>query len=124
MKIKIYNVNEICDLSIEEPVNNIKWLTDTPVLIINGDRIIMDKSTRYIIFNITIEVNDANTKIVSYLLYNDKMDLNDIKDIKDKHNNLKFNICKPLTYKNIEKLLINYISEEKNTLKDILIEWS
>ena len=120
MKIKIYNLNEICDLSIEEPVNNIKWLTDTPVLIINGDRIIMDKSIYYIIFNCYIEVNDANTKIISYVLYNDKVDLH---DIKIKHDNLKFDIFKPLTYRNIEKLLINYISEEKNTLKNILIEW-
>ena len=80
MKIKIYNVNEIYDLSIEEPANNIKWLTDTPVLIINDDRIIMDKSIYYIIFNCYTEVNDANTKLISYLLYNNKMDLNDIKD--------------------------------------------
>ena len=39
MKVKIYNNNDIYEISIEQPANNIKWLIEIPMLVINDERI-------------------------------------------------------------------------------------
>ena len=52
MKVKMYNNNDIYEISIEEPANNIKWLINVPMLVINNDRMQIDQSIDHMVIKL------------------------------------------------------------------------
>jgi hypothetical protein len=121
MKVKIYNNNDIYEISIEEPANNIKWLIDIPMLVINDDRIQIDQSIDHMVIKLNLKVNNGDPIMHTYLLsYTEVASYN----LKEKYNNIKNKyIYKTLNYKNIKELLIKMVTEEDCNIDSILIEW-
>ena len=121
MKVKIYNNNDIYEISIEEPANNIKWLINVPMLVINDDRIQIDQSIDHMVIKLNLKVNNADPIMHTYLLsYTEVASYN----LKEKYNNIKNKyIYKTLNYKNIKELLIKMVTEEDCNIDSILIEW-
>ena len=114
MKVKIYNNNDIYEISIEEPANNIKWLINVPMLVINDDRIQIDQSIDHMVIKLNLKVNNGDPIMHTYLLsYTEVASYN----IKNKY------IYKTLNYKNIIELLIKMVTEEDCNIDSILIEW-
>jgi hypothetical protein len=121
MKVKIYNNNDIYEISIEEPVNNIKWLIDIPMLVINDDRIQIDQSIDHMVIKLNLKVNNGDPIMHTYLLSYTEVPLY---NLKEKYNNIKNKyIYKTLNYKNIKELLIKMVTEEDCNIDSILIEW-
>ena len=121
MKVKIYNNNDIYEISIEEPVNNIKWLVDIPMLVINNDRIQIDQSIDHMVIKLNLKVNNGDPIMHTYLLSYTEVPLY---NLKEKYNNIKNKyIYKTLNYKNIKELLIKMVTEEDCDINSILIEW-
>ena len=121
MKVKIYNNNDIYEISIEEPANNIKWLIDIPMLVINDDRIQIDQSIDHMVIKLNLKVNNGNPIMHTYLLSYTEVPLY---NLKEKYNNIKNKyIYKTLNYKNIKELLIKMVAEEDCNIDSILIEW-
>lgn len=121
MKVKIYNNNDIYEISIEEPANNIKWLINVPMLVINDDRIQIDQSIDHMVIKLNLKVNNGDPIMHTYLLsYTEVASYN----LKEKYNNIKNKyIYKTLNYKNIKELLIKMATEEDCNIDSILIEW-
>lgn len=121
MKVKIYNNNDIYEISIEEPANNIKWLIDIPMLVINNDRMQIDQSIDHMVIKLNLKVNNGDPIMHTYLLsYTEVASYN----LKAKYNNIKNKyIYKTLNYKNIKELLIKTVTEEDCNIDSILIEW-
>lgn len=121
MKVKIYNNNDIYEISIEEPANNIKWLINVPMLVINDDRIQIDQSIDHMVIKLNLKVNNGDPIMHTYLLsYTEVVSYN----LKEKYNNIKNKyIYKTLNYKNIKELLIKMVTEEDCNIDSILIEW-
>ena len=121
MKVKIYNKNDIYEISIEEPANNIKWLINVPMLVINNDRIQIDQSIDHMVIKLNLKVNNGDPIMHTYLLsYTEVASYN----LKEKYNNIKNKyIYKTLNYKNIKELLIKMVTEEDCNIDSILIEW-
>lgn len=121
MKVKIYNNNDIYEISIEEPANNIKWLINVPMLVINDDRIQIDQSIDHMVIKLNLKVNNGDPIMHTYLLsYTEVASYN----LKEKYNNIKNKyIYKTLNYKNIIELLIKMVAEEDCNIDSILIEW-
>ena len=121
MKVKIYNNNDIYEISIEEPANNIKWLIDIPMLVINDDRIQIDQSIDHMVIKLNLKVNNGDPIMHTYLLsYTEVASYN----LKEKYNNIKNKyIYKTLNYNNIKELLIKMVTEEDCNIDSILIEW-
>lgn len=121
MKVKIYNNNDIYEISIEEPANNIKWLINVPMLVINDDRIQIDQSIDHMVIKLNLKVNNGDPIMHTYLLsYTEVASYN----LKEKYNNIKNKyIYKTLNYKNIKELLIKMVTEEDCNIDSILIEW-
>ena len=121
MKVKIYNNNDIYEISIEEPANNIKWLIDVPMLVINNDRMQIDQSIDHMVIKLNLKVNNGDPIMHTYLLsYTEVASYN----LKEKYNNIKNKyIYKTLNYKNIKELLIKMVTEEDCNIDSILIEW-
>lgn len=121
MKVKIYNNNDIYEISIEEPANNIKWLINVPMLVINDDRIQIDQSIDHMVIKLNLKVNNGDPIMHTYLLsYTEVASYN----LKVKYNNIKNKyIYKTLNYKNIKELLIKMATEEDCNIDSILIEW-
>lgn len=121
MKVKIYNNNDIYEISIEEPANNIKWLIDIPMLVINDDRIQIDQSIDHMVIKLNLKVNNGDPIMHTYLLSYTEVPLY---NLKEKYNNIKNKyIYKTLNYKNIKELLIKMVTEEDCNIDSILIEW-
>jgi hypothetical protein len=121
VKVKIYNNNDIYEISIEEPVNNIKWLIDVPMLVINDDRIQIDQSIDHMVIKLNLKVNNGDPIMHTYLLSYTEVPLY---NLKEKYNNIKNKyIYKTLNYKNIKELLIKMVTEEDCNIDSILIEW-
>lgn len=121
MKVKIYNNNDIYEISIEEPVNNIKWLIDIPMLVINDDRIQIDQSIDHMVIKLNLKVNNGDPIMHTYLLSYTEVPLY---NLKEKYYNIKNKyIYKTLNYKNIKELLIKMVAEEDCNIDSILIEW-
>ena len=121
MKVKMYNNNDIYEISIEEPVNNIKWLVDVPMLVINDDRIQIDESIDHMVIKLNLKVNNGDPIMHTYLLSYTEVPLY---NLKEKYNNIKNKyIYKTLNYKNIKELLIKMVTEEDCDINSILIEW-
>ena len=121
MKVKIYNNNDIYEISIEEPVNNIKWLIDVPMLVINNDRMQIDQSIDHMVIKLNLKVNNGDPIMHTYLLSYTEVPLY---NLKEKYNNIKNKyIYKTLNYKNIKELLIKMVTEEDCDISSILIEW-
>ncbi len=121
MKVKIYNNNDIYEISIEEPANNIKWLIDVPMLVINNDRIQIDQSIDHMVIKLNLKVNNGDPIMHTYLLSYTEVPLY---NLKEKYNNIKNKyIYKTLNYKNIKELLIKMVTEEDCNIDSILIEW-
>ena len=121
MKVKIYNNNDIYEISIEEPANNIKWLIDIPMLVINNDRIQIDQSIDHMVIKLNLKVNNGDPIMHTYLLSYTEVPLY---NLKEKYNNIKNKyIYKTLNYKNIKELLIKMVTEEDYNIDSILIEW-
>ena len=121
MKVKIYNNNDIYEISMEEPANNIKWLINVPMLVINDDRIQIDQSIDHMVIKLNLKVNNGDPIMHTYLLsYTEVASYN----LKEKYNNIKNKyIYKTLNYKNIKELLIKMVTEEDCNIDSILIEW-
>ena len=121
MKVKIYNNNDIYEISIEEPANNIKWLINVPMLVINDDRMQIDQSIDHMVIKLNLKVNNGDPIMHTYLLsYTEVASYN----LKEKYNNIKNKyIYKTLNYKNIKELLIKMVTEEDCNIDSILIEW-
>lgn len=121
MKVKIYNNNDIYEISIEEPANNIKWLINVPMLVINDDRIQIDQSIDHMVIKLNLKVNNGDPIMHTYLLsYTEVASYK----LKEKYNNIKNKyIYKTLNYKNIKELLIKMATEEDCNIDSILIEW-
>lgn len=121
MKVKIYNNNDIYEISIEEPANNIKWLINVPMLVINNDRMQIDQSIDHMVIKLNLKVNNGDPIMHTYLLsYTEVASYN----LKEKYNNIKNKyIYKTLNYKNIKELLIKMVTEEDCNIDSILIEW-
>ena len=121
MKVKIYNNNDIYEISIEEPANNIKWLIDIPMLVINDDRIQIDQSIDHMVIKLNLKVNNGGPIMHTYLLSPTEVASY---NLKAKYNNIKNKyIYKTLNYKNIKELLIKMVTEEDCNIDSILIEW-
>ena len=121
MKVKIYNNNDIYEISIEEPANNIKWLIDVPMLVINNDRMQIDQSIDHMVIKLNLKVNNGDPIMHTYLLSYTEVPLY---NLKEKYNNIKNKyIYKTLNYKNIKELLIKMVTEEDCNIDSILIEW-
>lgn len=121
MKVKIYNNNDIYEISIEEPVNNIKWLVDVPMLVINNDRMQIDESIDHMVIKLNLKVNNGDPIMHTYLLSHTEVPLY---SLKEKYYNIKNKyIYKTLNYKNIKELLIKMVAEEDCDINSILIEW-
>ena len=121
MKVKIYNNNDIYEISIEEPANNIKWLIDVPMLVINNDRMQIDQSIDHMVIKLNLKVNNGDPIMHTYLLSYTEVPLY---NLKEKYNNIKNKyIYKTLNYKNIKELLIKMVTEEDCNVDSILIEW-
>ena len=121
MKVKIYNNNDIYEISIEEPANNIKWLINVPILVINDDRIQIDQSIDHMVIKLNLKVNNGDPIMHTYLLSYTEVPLY---NLKEKYNNIKNKyIYKTLNYKNIKELLIKMVTEEDCNIDSILIEW-
>lgn len=121
MKVKIYNNNDIYEISIEEPANNIKWLINVPMLVINDDRIQIDQSIDHMVIKLNLKVNNGDPIMHTYLLSYTEVALY---NLKEKYNNIKNKyIYKTLNYKNIKELLIKMVTEEDCNIDSILIEW-
>lgn len=121
MKVKIYNNNDIYEISIEEPANNIKWLIDIPMLVINDDRIQIDQSIDHMVIKLNLKVNNGDPIMHTYLLSYTEVPLY---NLKEKYHNIKNKyIYKTLNYKNIKELLIKMVAEEDCNIDSILIEW-
>lgn len=121
MKVKIYNNNDIYEISIEEPANNIKWLIDIPMLVINNDRMQIDQSIDHMVIKLNLKVNNGDPIMHTYLLSYTEVPLY---NLKEKYNNIKNKyIYKTLNYKNIKELLIKMVTEEDCNIDSILIEW-
>lgn len=121
MKVKIYNNNDIYEISIEEPANNIKWLINVPMLVINDDRIQIDQSIDHMVIKLNLKVNNGDPIMHTYLLSYTEVPLY---NLKEKYNNIKNKyIYKTLNYKNIKELLIKMVTEEDCNIDSILIEW-
>ena len=121
MKVKIYNNNDIYEISIEEPANNIKWLVDVPMLVINNDRMQIDQSIDHMVIKLNLKVNNGDPIMHTYLLSYTEVPLY---NLKEKYNNIKNKyIYKTLNYKNIKELLIKMVTEEDCNIDSILIEW-
>lgn len=121
MKVKIYNNNDIYEISIEEPANNIKWLIDVPMLVINNDRMQIDQSIDHMVIKLNLKVNNGDPIMHTYLLSYTEVALY---NLKEKYNNIKNKyIYKTLNYKNIKELLIKMVTEEDCNVDSILIEW-
>ena len=121
MKVKIYNNNDIYEISIEEPANNIKWLINVPMLVINNDRMQIDQSIDHMVIKLNLKVNNGDPIMHTYLLsYTEVASYN----LKEKYNNIKNKyIYKTLNDKNIKELLIKMVTEEDCNIDSILIEW-
>ena len=121
MKVKIYNNNDIYEISIEEPANNIKWLINVPMLVINNDRMQIDQSIDHMVIKLNLKVNNGDPIMHTYLLsYTEVASYN----LKENYNNIKNKyIYKTLNYKNIKELLIKMVTEEDCNIDSILIEW-
>ena len=121
MKVKMYNNNDIYEISIEEPVNNIKWLIDVPMLVINNDRMQIDESIDHMVIKLNLKVNNGDPIMHTYLLSHTEVPLY---NLKEKYHNIKNKyIYKTLNYKNIKELLIKMVTEEDCDISSILIEW-
>ena len=121
MKVKIYNNNDIYEISIEEPANNIKWLIDIPMLVINNDRMQIDQSIDHMVIKLNLKVNNGGPIMHTYLLSHTEVASY---NLKAKYNNIKNKyIYKTLNYKNIKELLIKTVTEEDCNIDSILIEW-
>ena len=121
MKVKIYNNNDIYEISIEEPANNIKWLINVPMLVINNDRMQIDQSIDHMVIKLNLKVNNGDPIMHTYLLSHTEVPLY---NLKEKYNNIKNKyIYKTLNYKNIKELLIKMVAEEDCNIDSILIEW-
>lgn len=121
MKVKIYNNNDIYEISIEEPANNIKWLINVPMLVINNDRMQIDQSIDHMVIKLNLKVNNGDPIMHTYLLSYTEVPLY---NLKEKYNNIKNKyIYKTLNYKNIKELLIKMVTEEDCNIDSILIEW-
>ena len=121
MKVKIYNNNDIYEISIEEPANNIKWLINVPMLVINDDRMQIDQSIDHMVIKLNLKVNNGDPIMHTYLLSYTEVPLY---NLKEKYNNIKNKyIYKTLNYKNIKELLIKMVTEEDCNIDSILIEW-
>ena len=121
MKVKLYNNNDIYEISIEEPANNIKWLIDIPMLVINNDRMQIDQSIDHMVIKLNLKVNNGDPIMHTYLLSYTEVPLY---NLKEKYNNIKNKyIYKTLNYKNIKELLIKMVTEEDCNIDSILIEW-
>lgn len=121
MKVKMYNNNDIYEISIEEPANNIKWLIDIPMLVINDDRIQIDQSIDHMVIKLNLKVNNGDPIMHTYLLSHTEVASY---NLKGKYNNIKNKyIYKTLNYKNIKELLIKMVTEEDCNIDSILIEW-
>ena len=121
MKVKIYNNNDIYEISIEEPANNIKWLINVPMLVINDNRIQIDQSIDHMVIKLNLKVNNGDPIMHTYLLSYTEVALY---NLKEKYNNIKNKyIYKTLNYKNIKELLIKMVTEEDCNIDSILIEW-
>lgn len=121
MKVKIYNNNDIYEISIEEPANNIKWLINVPMLVINNDRMQIDQSIDHMVIKLNLKVNNGDPIMHTYLLSHTEVPLY---NLKEKYNKIKNKyIYKTLNYKNIKELLIKMVTEEDCNIDSILIEW-
>lgn len=121
MKVKIYNNNDIYEISIEEPANNIKWLINVPMLVINNDRMQIDQSIDHMVIKLNLKVNNGDPIMHTYLLSHTEVASY---NLKEKYNNIKNKyIYKTLNYKNIKELLIKMVTEEDCDINSILIEW-
>ena len=121
MKVKIYNNNDIYEISIEEPANNIKWLINVPMLVINNDRMQIDQSIDHMVIKLNLKVNNGDPIMHTYLLSHTEVPLY---NLKEKYNKIKNKyIYKTLNYKNIKELLIKMVTEEDCNIDRILIEW-
>ena len=121
MKVKIYNNNDIYEISIEEPANNIKWLIDITMLVINDDRIQIKQSNDHMLVKLNLKINNGDPIMHTYLLSHTEVPLY---NLKEKYNNIKNKyIYKTLNYKNIKELLIKMVTEEDCDTNSILIEW-
>lgn len=121
MKVKMYNNNDIYEISIEEPANNIKWLINVPMLVINNDRMQIDQSIDHMVIKLNLKVNNGDPIMHTYLLSHTEVASY---NLKEKYNNIKNKyIYKTLNYKNIKELLIKMVTEEDCDINSILIEW-
>jgi hypothetical protein len=84
MKVEIYNNNDIYEISIEEPANNIKWLINVPILVINDDRIQIDQSIDHMVIKLNLKVNNGDPIMHTYLLSYTEVPLYNLKVLVDK----------------------------------------